>query len=167
MTYNSLEGVDYPKLGQLLNSHADYRVQQRFQGPAYAPYEIPDNRRLRALIVDCETTGLEPTDKIIEIGMISVDFDRETGRIGYVSKGVSGFEDPGEPIPPEITKITGIADADVVNQRFDDGTVEQAASMANIVIAHNAGFDRKFLEARVSCIREGLLGLFVGRYPLG
>jgi len=59
------------------------------------------------------------------------------------------YEDPGRPIPAEITRLTGITDADVAGRRFDDRRVAELAGAAALVIAHNARFDRPRLERRL------------------
>jgi hypothetical protein len=45
-------------------------------------------------------------------------------------------------------KITGITDEMVTGQAFDDDRVRSLADKATMVIARNAAFDRKFVEAR-------------------
>jgi DNA polymerase-3 subunit epsilon len=60
-----------------------------------------------------------------------------------------GLEDPGIPIPPASTAIHGITDAMVAGQRIDDARVAGLLQTVGLVIAHNAGFDRKFLEPRL------------------
>ena len=56
------------------------------------------------------------------------------------------FNEPSEPIPLEVTALTGIMDDMVAGQRIDDSAVSAFVDDAVIVIAHNAGFDRKFAE---------------------
>jgi len=56
------------------------------------------------------------------------------------------FQQPSIPIPPEITELTGITDAMVAGHSIDGGLVEAFVADANIVIAHNANFDRRFTE---------------------
>lgn len=59
------------------------------------------------VILDLETTGIWiEKDKIIEIAMIKVFPDGT--RTTY-----SSYVNPGMPIPPEVTEVTGIKDADV------------------------------------------------------
>jgi len=59
------------------------------------------------------------------------------------------FEDPGKPIPAVITEITGIDDGMVRGQRIDDARVTELVQAADLIVAHNAGFDRPFVEARL------------------
>lgn len=102
-----------------------------------------------ALCIDTETTGLDHSrDKIIELGIVAFEYDPVRGEIIRLSGGYSGFEDPGFPLAADITEITGITDDMVAGQSFDDSRVIALAERASLVIAHNADFDRKFVEDR-------------------
>jgi DNA polymerase-3 subunit epsilon len=131
-----------------LASHPDYRVLRRLVTPA--AFATPDSRPLvKGIIVDTETTGLDQdTDKIIEIGLVAFEYDPDTGQAYRVLDSYGGLEDPGIPISAEITEITGITNAMVAGKRIDDARVTTILDGAAIVIAHNARFDRPFLEAR-------------------
>jgi DNA polymerase-3 subunit epsilon len=88
-----------------------------------------------------------------------VKFDNlPDGRIASVSDRFSAFDEPSIPIPPEITVITGITDEMVAGHRIDEAAVDAFVDDAVIVIAHNAGFDRKFSE-RLAGLREEGLGM--------
>ncbi len=101
------------------------------------------------LCIDTETTGLDYTqDRIIEMGMVAFEYDPATGAIIRITGRYSGFEDPGAPLADEIIQITGITDEMVAGQVFDDKQIVELAENASLVIAHNAAFDRKFVEAR-------------------
>jgi DNA polymerase III subunit epsilon len=58
------------------------------------------------------------------------------------------LEYPGISIPPEITKITGNTDAMVADHHIDDRAVNDLLSQVVLIIAHDAEFDRRFLEKR-------------------
>jgi DNA polymerase-3 subunit epsilon len=141
-----------PTLKQMARSLVEsghYRVTSRLD--SQAEYHPPDDTpKLVATVVDVETTGTNPDrDKIIELGMCLFEYDRPSGRIYKVLGSWEWFEDPGIPIPPEITKITGITDAMVTGHHIDDGAVNDLLRQVVLVIAHNADFDRRFLERRV------------------
>lgn len=128
-----------------------YRVLRRFvPAETYQVGPVVDPSRVRAvLVVDVETTGLrKETDRIIDLGFVLAEFDRLTGQVMRVLERYSGFEDPEGPIPAAITQLTGIRDEDVRGQRLDDVRVEAAIARADLVVAHNAPFDRGFLELR-------------------
>jgi len=102
-----------------------------------------------ALCLDTETTGLNHAcDKIIELGIVAFEFDPDTGEIFRISDRYSGFEDPGAPLSDEVKEITGITDDMLLGESFDNDLVNAMAQKANLVIAHNAAFDRKFVESR-------------------
>jgi len=101
------------------------------------------------LCLDTETTGLNHTeDKIIELGIVAFEYDPMTAEIIRITDRYNGFEDPGRQLPKEIIEITGITDEMVSGKSFDDEQVIRIANQANMVIAHNAGFDRTFVEDR-------------------
>jgi DNA polymerase-3 subunit epsilon len=99
------------------------------------------------LIVDVETTGLDPkTDKIIEIGL--VEFAVGEGVDPTITGMYSGLEDPGGPIPPKVVEITGIGDRVVQGRAIDWALVKSYFDRASVVIAHKMSFDRAFLRRR-------------------
>jgi len=101
------------------------------------------------ICLDTETTGLNHAeDKIIELGIVAFEYDPITAEIIRITDRYNGFEDPGRALPKEIIEITGITDDMVRGQNLDDDQVIRLANQATVVIAHNAGFDRKFVEAR-------------------
>lgn len=98
------------------------------------------------IILDTETTGLDPrTDQIIELAMLAFEYDSRS-QVCRVVDRYQCFADPGRPIPPEVTKLTGISDEMVAGHAIDLEAVERLVASAVIVVAHNAGFDRRFAE---------------------
>jgi DNA polymerase-3 subunit epsilon len=141
-----------PTLEQMARSlveSGDYRVTSRL-GPLTEYHPPDDAPKLVAAVVDVETTGTNPdTDKIIELGICLFEYDRQTGRIYKVLGSWEWLEHPGFSIPPEITKITGITDTMVAGHRIDDRAIDDLLGRVVLVIAHNADFDRRFLEKRL------------------
>lgn len=101
-----------------------------------------------ALCFDTETTGLPlhsaaplaKQPKCIELA--GVMLSRDDGRV--LGEWTQLF-DPGEPLTAEITKITGLHDADLVGQpKFADVLPElrRLFGRASLMIAHNLPFDR-------------------------
>jgi DNA polymerase-3 subunit epsilon len=58
----------------------------------------------------------------------------------------AGLEDPGQALTEEITKITGIDDQMLENKKIDWQLVDQYFQRSSLYVAHNAAFDRSFLE---------------------
>ncbi|VIO72723.1 DNA polymerase III PolC-type [Bradyrhizobium ivorense] len=129
----------------MLDQSPDYRVLRRLA--PRSEFTPGDGQPARtAILLDVETTGLDPVrDEIIELGMVKFTYLAD-GRIARVVDTFSCFNQPSIAIPPEITALTGITDEMVAGQSLEDDRINQFASDAVVVIAHNAGFDRKFME---------------------
>lgn len=107
------------------------------------------------VVLDVETTGLiSGKDQVIEIGLRQFKFNRETGELLSLEKHYSAFQDPGIPLDPEITRITGITDEMVKGEKIDWSMVDRILTESQIVIAHNASFDRPFVDPNSPASRE-------------
>jgi DNA polymerase-3 subunit epsilon len=139
---------DPEAMAQTLAQHPDFRVLRRLQ-PVADYGGLHGQPTQRVIVLDTETTGLDSkSEKVIELAMLSVLVDSATGLpVGPVTIYES-FEDPGKPIPPQITEITGIDDSMVLGLRIDDAAVTALVEQADLIVAHNAGFDRPFVEGR-------------------
>jgi DNA polymerase-3 subunit epsilon len=82
------------------------------------------------------------------MGIIAFEYNPATAEIIRVTGRYSGFEDPGFPLSDEVKGITGITDEMVAGHAFGADRVNALAQQATLVIAHNAAFDRPFVEAR-------------------
>ncbi|WP_297003918.1 PolC-type DNA polymerase III [uncultured Corynebacterium sp.] len=138
---------------------------------------------LRALrdcvIVDCETTGLDPAvDRIIEVAALRI-------RVGRPVAVFHRLVDPGRPLPGIIVSLTGLTDARVrgappVEEILGDLSEFLAG---HTVVGHNVDFDLAFINAEISgahraarsvsptvCTAESARALIprsrVGRYSL-
>ena len=99
------------------------------------------------VVIDTETTGLNrKTDKVIEIGLRQFRFNRASGELLDVGAAYSALQDPGMPLSDDIKRLTGLSDQDVQGKSIDWAAVGRAMSEASIVIAHNASFDRPFVD---------------------
>lgn len=141
---------DVADLASRLASHPDYRILRRLPSDYAGGPAINLDTVRRAAIVDTETTGTDPTkDQVIELGLIVFEYGAETGQVGPVVGRYGGLEDPGRPIPPETIAIHHITDEMVKGKHLDDAAVTALLADVSLVIAHNAAFDRPFLEARL------------------
>jgi DNA polymerase-3 subunit epsilon len=107
------------------------------------------------IILDFETTGLSPNngDRAIEIGAVKL-------KKGMVAERFQALMNPGKPISAFIENYTGItnhmlstaASCSDVMTRFADFIQGQN------LVAHNASFDKRFLDnelSRISATYEG------------
>lgn len=95
------------------------------------------------IILDTETTGLSVRDnELIEISAAVLSRQGITERFDT-------FVHPTGPIPEEIVALTGITNTDVAHAPSAREAVAQLADFmgGRPVVAHNATFDRSFIEA--------------------
>lgn len=156
-----------------LDAHPDYRVLRRlvprldFGPPTVLPTataaegagapggDAPDDRWRTLLVLDTETTGLEAgRDRVIELALLRVTVDRTTGQPVGAVQVYDGLEDPGQPLPAAIVDITGLTDEQLRGQRLDDDRVAELMRGVDVVVAHNAAFDRPFVERRYPAFAE-------------
>lgn len=133
-----------------LEAHEDYLVLRRLARIDRYHDEDPalrDADEIRqGVFLDVETTGLDASiDKVIELALVPFEFAPD-GRIFALGEEYDGFNDPGMPISPEITRLTGIDDQMVAGKTLDLDRIVGLLEPAHLVIAHNAGFDRPFAE---------------------
>lgn len=119
----------------------------------------PKENTTRGLAIDTETTGLvSGRDEIIEIACREFNFDAKTGQITDVLQYYEGRQQPSEPLKKETTIITGLTDEDLRGQSIDWGTVNKMMDNAKLVLAHNAGFDRPFVDKDSETSRTKIWG---------
>ncbi|WP_448954866.1 3'-5' exonuclease [Labrys neptuniae] len=137
--------IDEGMLVTKLEATGRYRVLRKLEPRPVVARETSRFARL-AVLVDTETTGLDhDRHEIIELGMVAFTFD-PAGTIGDVVGVFNALRQPYEPIPPEITKLTGITDDMVAGKTIALEEVEAFLEPADLFIAHNAAFDRPFCE---------------------
>ena len=119
-------------------------------GLAEAPgADIPLDRAT-FVVVDLETTGLRPgSSRICEIGAVRV-------RDLELHDEFELLVDPGTPIGPAISALTGLRDADLRGAPHPAIAVRRFLEFAGdaVLVAHNARFDLAFLD----CETERLTG---------
>ncbi|MFZ2297738.1 MAG: 3'-5' exonuclease [Aquabacterium sp.] len=141
--------ADPEAMAEVLDGHPDYRVLRRLK-PRREFGHKRQGEIAKVLILDTETTGLDSSkDRLIELALILVDVDKATGLPLQVQEVFDELEDPGRPIPAEATRVTGITDAMVAGKRLNEARVAELMAGVDLVIAHNARFDRGFMENRL------------------
>ena len=142
------------QIADQLRRSDEYRVIQKYQKPRgynldsnnNPSINISNRNNLIGVFLDIEATGLlYSSDKLIELGMVKFEYT-EDGRIFNLLEEFSGYQDPNIPISKYITKLTGISDDMVRGQSIDEDEVSKYLEDVDIIIAHNAQFDRAFFE---------------------
>lgn len=97
----------------------------------------------RFVAVDVETTGDDPRhDRIIEIGAVRFENGEAVDRF-------STLLNPGCRLPTFITRLTGLTDEMVAEAPFIENIWQEFTAFCggDPLVAHNAAFDRSFLQA--------------------
>jgi DNA polymerase III subunit epsilon len=96
------------------------------------------------IILDSETTGLEATDEVVELAMLRFRFDEQG--ILALDEVFNELREPSVPISEEASRVTGITAETVAGKSITDEQIARFLEGAELVIAHNAGFDRPMVE---------------------
>lgn len=141
--------ADAESVARALERHRSYRVLRRIETMDRRDRPFVRETEQTVAVVDVETTGLDwRRDRVIEFAVQVVGIDAHA-RIVSTGKAQGWFEDPGLPIPPEITRVTGITEEMVRGNVIPDGPAATALMTADYVLSHHAAFDRPFVERRL------------------
>ncbi|MBT3982913.1 MAG: 3'-5' exonuclease [Bacteriovoracaceae bacterium] len=141
--------MNHKQLIDDLENTGNYRVLQKYQKPDFYNQE-DGSEKITGIFLDVETTGLShENDRIIEIALVPFEFSKD-GRIFNLLEAYSGLEDPETPLSQKIISLTGLTDEMLAGKSFDDEAIKSIVESSNLIIAHNANFDRKFVERRFS-----------------
>lgn len=115
----------------------------RLRIPGHTPLE-----RLPTVVIDCETTGLDPRrDRIVSLAAVEIGPGLAVGRVL-----LDMLVNPRIPIPPQATAIHGIDASQLADEpTIADGWDEISRLLGdNVVVGHHVRFDLAMLasEAR-------------------
>jgi DNA polymerase III epsilon subunit family exonuclease len=119
------------------------RVALSGPGPLDLPLEAAP-----FVVVDVETTGLRPGEaRICEIGAVKLRGLEPIAEFQTLA-------DPGRPLPPAISHLTGIADRQLRGAPSSREAVRRFMAFAGeaVLVAHNARFDAAFLDREVEAL---------------
>jgi DNA polymerase III subunit epsilon len=105
---------------------------------------------MRAVVLDTETTGLEPREghRVVEIGAVELNNHIATGRTFHT------YLNPERDVPEDARRIHGLDNGFLESHpRFSDIADELLAFLEDSpLVIHNASFDLRFLNAELSRI---------------
>jgi DNA polymerase-3 subunit epsilon/CBS domain-containing protein len=108
---------------------------------------------LDAVVVDTETTGLDPARaRLVEVGAVHIDH----GRLADAPL-VSRLVDPGEPMPAAAEAVHGIGDGELAGAPAAPAVIDEliAAVGEMPVIGHSIGFDLAVIRAERARAGQG------------
>ena len=128
---------------EVVAAHPDYKVISRI--PALPKQTGP--AKFTGCVLDVETTGLvDPA--IVELGFVLFGYDDNRKFVG-LQEVYGSLHDPGVPLTKEAEAINGITAEMLEGQSIDSVKVKSLLGRVDIVIAHNASFDRPLAEKEV------------------
>lgn len=102
---------------------------------------------MREIILDTETTGLDPTggDRVVEIGAVEVLNAIPTGNVYHV------YINPERDMPEEAYRVHGLSATFLSDKPVFEQVASEFAAFIGTdkVVAHNASFDVAFLNAEL------------------
>ena len=137
-------------ISDLLNNPEFQKLEKEYKFLSRAREHIYQLERERFVILDTETTGLEPDDcEIIEIAAMKVDN-------GEIKDIFNQLLKPEHPISEEITRITGITNELVEGcPALQDVTAKFLKFIeGSTLIMHNAEFDLGFINKKIFAPRK-------------
>ena len=105
---------------------------------------------MREIVFDTETTGLDPAQghRIVEIGAVEISNLIPTGRVFHV------YLNPERDMPEEAFRVHGLSNEFLLqHKRFADIVAEFIDFIEDSpLVAHNAEFDTRFLNAELALV---------------
>src|SRR3546814_303975 len=110
----------------------------------------------REIVFDTETTGIDPGSghRLVEIGLVEMVGRVETGRVWHA------YFNPERSMPPEAQAIHGLSAQFLSDKPLFSELVDQILEFIgdSILIAHNAQFDKGFLDHELGRCGRAVLG---------
>ena len=119
-----------------------------------------------AVVLDTETTGLDTAqDEIIEVAARQVFYDKSSGVVCRIGPAFQALQQPAHPLSEDLQRITGLTDEILVGQSIDWNAFADFCSGAQLFIAHNAGFDRPFVDRFSVATRSSFWACSLSQIP--
>lgn len=140
--------VTEPVVTELLGSDRRFRClpDGRWDVTPSAPRHSASLERLRYAVVDVETTGSLRWrgHGLVEIAVVEV-------RDGFVGDTYHTLLNPGRPLPPFVTALTGITPAMVAGAPVFEHVAHEVHErlVGRVFVAHNVGFDWGFVHSHL------------------
>ena len=146
-------------ISQIINTEvdqSDWKLIRKLHLPK--KYNEASSEEIKkGIVLDVEATGLSiGHDDVIQLALLPFDYEVTSGRIININKdqAFNGMREPRVPISEEASLITGITNEMVLNKKIDSKSVEGIIENTDLVIAHNAGYDRPMVEQHWDCFKN-------------
>ena len=119
---------------------------QQFEKVVLNDLEVPEKRIRKLVILDTETTGVDTTAELIELAFCVCSYDVRTRTVLSIDCCFDAFSKPEKPISKEVSELTHITNEMLPNKKLYHDDFKEYLPEKCLVVAHNAGFDRRILE---------------------
>ena len=126
----------------------------------YLPEKLndPSSQEVRkGIVIDVEATGLNiGYDDVIQLAMLPFEYEIPSGKITKINtkQSFNKFREPSIPISEEAQLITGITNDMVSDKKINPEEVNKIIENTDLIIAHNASFDRPMVETHWECFKK-------------
>ena len=121
-------------------------------------YNDPSGGEIKkGIVLDVEATGLSiGHDDVIQLALLPFDYEVSSGKILNILKedAFDGLREPRIPISKEASLVTGITNEMVINKKIDSKKVEKIINSSDLIVAHNASYDRPMVEQHWDCFKN-------------
>lgn len=101
---------------------------------------------IKVIVLDTETTGIEDDDEVIELCMADIYLLKETYEFYSLGLITDELREPLNELKRELTPLivdlTGLTTEMIKGKHIDNQSVVERLETADLIIAHNAKFDR-------------------------
>ena len=111
----------------------------------------------KGIVLDVEATGLSiGYDDVIQLALLPFEYEVSSGKIININKdkAFNGLREPRVSISEEASLITGITNEMVLNKTIDSKSIEKIINETDLIIAHNASYDRPMVEQHWDCFKN-------------
>lgn len=115
----------------------------------------PNSHVIHMLVLDIEVTGWDhEVDELIGLAMTKVEVNRSNGAFIRVMDEFDGLQEPTAELSDQAVQILGYDRSALVGHQLDVQRITELVDSCELVVAHDARFDRPFLEKLVPAFRH-------------
>lgn len=97
-------------------------------------------------VIDTETTGLDQRDEPISVAVVLLEIEPIKGKLIREVDSYYGLREPSVPMHPKAQAIHGMSLEQLRGASFDMKKLRKIVDSADILVAHNAQFDRRMIS---------------------
>ena len=147
------------ELKEIINTNvnqSDWKLIRKLNLPKQ--YNEPSTGEIKkGVVLDVEATGLSiGHDDVIQLALLPFEYEVPSGKILSIKKeeAFDGLREPRIPISTEASLITGITNEMLINKKIESKDVENIINNTDLIIAHNASYDRPMVEQHWNCFKN-------------